>query len=135
MSDTDRRKSDRKGDAIQEQIEDLIVASVEPRDKAFLLIMNKIAATLDTNAALTRALSNDFKAHTAAFSDHEKKEMALINQGKGGFRAILAVLVILQIVIGYVITNTLADIKDTRQEVSALQRDMANIRGQREGAK
>lgn len=120
----DRRSTDR-GDQVQQQIEELIVAATDPKDKAFLLIMNKIATSLDTNTALTRALSTDFKAHTTAFEDHERKEMALINQGRGGFRVAMGLLGVLQILIGFVITNTLADLKDIRQELTILQREVA----------
>ena len=110
---------------MQQQIEELIVAADDPKDKAFLLIMNKIAVSLDTNTSLTQMLSDDFKSHTLAFSEHERKEMELINQGRGGFRVALALLAVLQVVIGFIITNTLSDIKDMRQDVTVLQREMA----------
>jgi hypothetical protein len=121
MTHEDRRK----GDQLQQQIEDLIVAASDPKDKAFLLIMNKIATSLDANTSLTKALSDDFKSHTVAFSEHERKEMELINQGRGGFRVALALLAVLQVFVGFVITNTLADIKDTKQDVITLQREVA----------
>jgi hypothetical protein len=120
MTDTNRRATD----ALQNQIEELIVAATDPKDKAFLLIMNKIATSLDTNTSLTRALADDFKSHTVAFSEHERKEMELINQGRGGFRVALVLLAVLQAVVGFIINSTLADIKDTRQDVTILQRDM-----------
>jgi hypothetical protein len=115
----------RKGDQVQQQIEELIVAASDPKDKAFLLIMNKIAVSLDTNTSLTQMLSDDFKSHTLAFSEHERKELELINQGRGGFRVALALLAVLQVVIGFIITNTLTDIKSMRQEVTVLQREVA----------
>jgi hypothetical protein len=117
----DRRKSD----VLQQQIEELIVAAENPKDKAFLLIMNKIATSLDANTHLTKALSEDFKSHTIAFSEHERKEMELINQGRGGFRVALALLAVLQVFVGFIITNTLTDIKNMRSEVTVLQREMA----------
>ncbi len=121
MSDTNRRATD----ALQNQIEELIVAATDPKDKAFLLIMNKIATSLDTNTSLTRALADDFKSHTVAFSEHERKEMELINQGRGGFRVALALLGVLQIVVGYVILDTLGAVKTSQQEITVLQRDVA----------
>jgi hypothetical protein len=56
---------------------------------------------------------------------HERKELELINQGRGGFRVALALLAVLQVVIGFIITNTLTDIKSMRQEVTVLQREVA----------
>ena len=125
MSDQHGRRA---ADAVLSQIDDLIVATDDPKDKAFLLIMNKIATSLDTNTSLTRALADDFKSHTVAFSEHERKEMELINQGRGGFRVALVLLGVLQVVVGFIINNTLADIKDMRQEVTQLQRDVSTHR-------
>ncbi len=83
-------------DDIQDQIEELILAADDPKDKAFLLILNKIADNLDENTKLTRTLTNDLRAHTEAFAQHEKDEMALINQGRGFWRAALASVFLLQ---------------------------------------
>jgi hypothetical protein len=85
-----------KEDQLQSQIEELILEANDPKDKAFLLILNKIANNLDENTTLTRTLTTDLHAHTEAFAKHEKDEMALINQGRGGFRVALAALALFQ---------------------------------------
>lgn len=107
----------RANDQVQHQIEELIVSATDPKDKAFLLIMNKIAISLDTNTFLTQGLSEDFKAHTDAFKSHEQAEAEMINQGKGGIRVALAFVGVIQILLAFVITNQLTDMKDVRQEL------------------
>lgn len=124
MADNNRRAAD----AVLEQIEDLIVETSDPKDKAFLLIMNKIAMSLETNTSLTRALSEDFKAHTVAFADHEAKEMALINQGRGGFRVSMFLFALFQVTLGYIVNGTLDSIKTLQNEMVVAQRDIATHR-------
>ena len=110
----------RANDQVQQQIEDLILSASDPKDKAFLLIMNKIAISLDTNTFLTQGLAEDFKFHTEAFKSHERDEAELINQGKGGIRVAIALVGIIQILFGFIITNQLTNIKDIRQELTVV---------------
>lgn len=110
----------RANDQVQQQIEKLILSASDPKDKAFLLIINKIAISLDTNTFLTQGLSEDFKAHTAAFKLHETTEEKLINQGKGGLRVAIALVGIIQILFGFIITDQLTEIKNIRQELTAV---------------
>ena len=88
--------NDHRSEEISRQIEALILAAEDPKDKGFLLILNKIADSLDENTRLTRDLRTDLKAHTAAFQEHEKAEMALISQGRGFLRGVVLGLVLFQ---------------------------------------
>lgn len=99
-------------DPISEKIGDLILAATDPKDKAFLLILNKIADNLDENTKLTRTLTKDLKAHTEAFQQHEKDEMALINQGRGFWRAALAAVLVLQALGVWWVQGHLARVED-----------------------
>lgn len=110
----------RNGDQVQQQIEDLILSATDPKDKAFLLIMNKIAISLDTNTFLTQGLSDDFKAHTAAFKVHEAAEAKLINQGKGGVRVAIGLVGVIQVLFGFIISDQLGEIKNIRQELTVV---------------
>ena len=82
--------------SITKQIEELIVSAEDPKDKAFLLILNRIATNLEENTAITRKLSVDLEDHTTAFRKHEETEMALLNQGRGAIRVALYALAIFQ---------------------------------------
>jgi hypothetical protein len=115
----------RAPDPVQQQIEALIMAAQDPKDKAFLLIMNKIAVSLDTNTSLTHGLSTDMKELARTFKIHEEQEMAYINQGRGGIRAAIAFLSVIQIIVGFVFVNSMSDFKNIRQELTTLQREVA----------
>lgn len=118
---TDRRTPD----PVQQQIEALILAAQDPKDKAFLLIMNKLAASLDTNTLLTQGLAADVKELSTTFKTHEEQEMAYINQGRGGVRVAITLLGMIQLIVGFIFINSMADFKNVRQELTTLQREVA----------
>ncbi len=115
-------------DPIQEQIEHLIMSADDPKDKAFLLILNKIADNLDENTKLTRTLTEDLKNHTIAFAQHEKDEMALINQGRGVWRAALGAMFLLQALGIWWLQGHLDETAATAAKVATLQIQMAEHR-------
>lgn len=111
-------------DRVQQQIEDLILAASDPKDKAFLLIMNKIAASLDTNTTLTQELSNEFKAHSDAFKLHESRESRILNKSRGGVLVGLYMLGIIQVLVGFVVSDQLAELKSLRKDLTEIGRSV-----------
>lgn len=114
MSNTEKR---RVTDQVQQQIEELIVAATDPKDKAFLLIMNKIAQSLDTNTYLTQGLSDEFKVHTAAFRAHEAQEQKLVNQSRGGVRVGLYLLGIIQVLVWFILSQQLDELTQVKNKL------------------
>lgn len=112
-------------DPIQNQIETLILEAEEPKDKALLLILNKMASSLDANTELTRSLSMELKSHTGRFELHEKKELSLLNRGRGFILGALAVLGLTQALLIYIAKTHLADVEVLVQTVNNLQISMA----------
>jgi hypothetical protein len=120
----------RHPDPIQEEIEEAIRLASDPKDRAFLLILNKIAGNLDENTQLTRSLTMDLKAHTTAFEQHEKDEMALINQGRGFWRASLVSLVVLQGVLVWWVQDHLKETEQIKTDVLTLKIDVVQNKEQ-----
>ena len=110
---------------IASQIEDLILQADNPKDKAFLLILNKIANNLDENTNLTKALSADLKLHRDEFAKHEKDEMALINQGRGFLRAAVLGLAAIQAGALWYGNIVLKDFSQVQSDVIDLKQVMA----------
>jgi hypothetical protein len=79
-----------------DDIEELITQAEGPRDKAMLLILLRISQNLMRTADMTEKLNKKIDDHVVAFTQHEKDEMALFNQGRGFLRAIVGALVIFQ---------------------------------------
>lgn len=110
----------RKGDPVQQQIEELILTATDPKDKAFLLIMNKIAVSLDMNTKLTVELSEELKSHTKAFKTHEIQESALINQGKGGIRVAVILLAVIQALALFVVGSAFNDLTKVKEDIISI---------------
>lgn len=110
----------RQVDPIQEKIEELIMQAGDPKDKAMLMILNRIATNLDENTHLTRGLTRSFKAHTEAFELHERTEMALINQGRGFYKSAIASLFLLQALGAFWIKGHLEENARTRRDVDQM---------------
>lgn len=113
----------REMDPVQQKIEDLIAAEEDPKDRAFLMILNKMAKNLEVNTELTQTLSAELKAHTREFAKHEQKEMAAWNQGRGMWRMMVYALAILQAVFVYVISEHVEMAKLTRKDLDTLAKE------------
>lgn len=97
-----------------------------------LLILNRIATNLDENTALTRTLTRNFKAHTEAFEIHEKKEMAMINQGRGFYQAAIGALFVFQALGAFWIKGHLDENMQTRKDVDLIMIQFAEHKAKHE---
>ena len=95
------------------EIRELIMQTESPKDKAMLLILHRIADSLDTNTDMTRDLDSKF-------SRHEKEEMALIQQGRGFLRAIIFALAAFQGLMAYMLNEHVQSHKRLLEEVRTL---------------
>jgi hypothetical protein len=130
----------RQNDQLLERIEGLILTSTDPKDKAFLLILNRMADNLQENTELTRKLGEELTSHTKAFtehtitfSEHEKKEMELINQGRGGWKVIAVFVLFLQGISGWWIQDKLAEITQIKADVGMLTLELATQKERHRG--
>ena len=118
-------KLEKKSEEISKQIEELILATNDPSDKALLLVLNKIATNLDENTALTRTLTSDLQAHTKAFQEHEKTEMALINQGRGAIRVALVALAVFQGIVAWYGRQVVEEFREVKEQVLSNTQEIA----------
>lgn len=85
---TDRRATDRK----KHDIEAMIAAENDPKQRAFLIVLNSINQSLEANTVVTSHLSSKFDSHLTAFEEKVKADAELLNQGKGAWKVIAWVL-------------------------------------------
>ncbi len=115
----------RQPDPIQTEIESLIKAAADPKDRAFLMIMNKMASSLDVNTELTRTLSKELKTHTDRFEIHEKRETEIFNQGRGFVYAMLLCLGVFQAMGVWWVTGHLGEMEQMQKDLNAQMVAMA----------
>lgn len=86
---------------MQQKIEALIQEEADPRERARLLILYQIASVLIDNVAAVRETTQEFKEHRLEYEQRVLREDALINQGKGIWRFLGAIIVVVQASFGY----------------------------------
>lgn len=102
---------------IRAKLQDLIEAESDPKERARLLIMMQISDILIDNVRAVRGLSDEMHTHRTEFADHMRKELELINQGKGMWRVFAVAVGLIQAVIGYAFWAHMSDmdtLKDTK---------------------
>lgn len=123
---------------MQQKIEALIQEEADPRERARLLILYQIAAVLIDNVAAVRETTQEFKDHRLEYEAHITREEALINQGKGLWRVLGAVIVIAQGLLGYLYVEHIQALKGMQATLNghAKQIEVINERfrlGERNG--
>jgi hypothetical protein len=108
-------------DANSREIKNLIMETVDPKDKAILLILLKISDDLFRNTQVTISLSDKFEKHVEAFVEHAEQEMSLINQGRGFLRAMVIALTIVQALVIYIYTEHMEEADKLREDVAILK--------------
>ncbi len=109
MTETNRRFTDTTTD-----INDLIMGEDDPKQRAFLIVLNSINQSLIANTHTIRDVSEKLEQHLTNFENHARDEEAMINKGRGMWKVAAWVIGIAQ-VIGLGIWNQahgeLSDIK------------------------
>jgi hypothetical protein len=125
----------RKQDPIQDKIEELIMSSTDPKDKAFLLILNRMSDNLQENTELTRKLGEELSSHTKSFiehtnrfSKHEQEELALINQGRGGWKVAAISLIVIQGLFVWWVQLKLSELTQLRVDVNQYHLELELIK-------
>lgn len=81
-------------ESIVKRIEDLILETNDPKDRALLLIQLEMVKSLIENTEVTKELHAEFQVHA-------KEEMAMIIKGRFLWRVLLAFALILQVGLGW----------------------------------
>lgn len=99
-----------------DKISSLIEDADDPKDRAFLIVLQQINQSLIANTSTINDVASQLNAHLVNYETHAKKSEALVNRGKGAWLIASWVIGILQLAIIAVGTalynniNTLHDI-------------------------
>ena len=106
-----RRNSDKSVD-----IEGMIIEEGDPKQRAFLIVLNAINISLVANTRTVREISEKLESHLDNFQAHTENEEAIMNQGRGAWKVLAWVLGIAQAVtvsVWLISTNEIATINKT----------------------
>lgn len=110
---------------VPEDIQDLIVKAVDPKDKAMLIVLLKISESLRETTHVVKEMRDDFETHMENFAKHEKNEADLISGGRGVVRAAIVFLALLQGIIIWQVSRFVADIDETRDAVHQIKIELS----------
>jgi hypothetical protein len=93
----------------QLKILDLIEQENDPKDRAFLIVLQQINASLIANTTTINDIAEKLDTHLTAYESHARREQELIDTGKGMWRVGAWILGIVQTIaiaaIGFVFNN------------------------------
>lgn len=101
----------------QQEIEQLIAAEDNPKDRLLLVIMNRINLSMAANTRSIENVATKLDAHLIRYTRHAKAEEALLNRGRGAWYVVLGVLGIAHLLVALLWTEYRATIADLRAEV------------------
>ena len=93
MTGFSRRASDRITD-----IDGMIADENDPRQRAFLIILNSINNSLQANTKMTKEVAGKLNDHLTVFALKSEEDAAMLNKGRGAWKVITVVYGLLQVI-------------------------------------
>lgn len=116
MTAYSRRSTDsRVGD-----IEALIAEENDPKQRAFLIILNSINASMMANTSATSQVAEKLDSHMSLFEKKAEADAKLLNQGRGAWRVLAWVLGTAQTVILGIAAYVFSDIQQVHTELNQI---------------
>lgn len=116
MTDPKRRSSDRRPSA---DIEKMIMQEDDPKQRAFLIVLNSINNSLVANTETIRDVSDKLEAHLENFENHSRNEEAIMNKGRGAWKVAAWVIGVAQIAGVFVWTQAREEVKEINSSLKA----------------
>ena len=117
MSALQRRASDHR----PLDIEAMIAEENDPKQRAFLIVLNSINNSLMANTKTTTDVAEKLDAHLTRYEEHTNGEAALINKGIGAWKVIAWTLGLAQSVLVVGVGYLSNDLKEIHASIQAGQ--------------
>jgi hypothetical protein len=117
MADHKRRSTD----GLNDDIEEMIISESDPKQRAFLIVLNSINKSLIANTDTIRDVSNKLETHLQHFEEHTRAEEALMNRGRGAWWIASWVIGVVQVVGLGIWTIASNDIRDINNSLRTLE--------------
>lgn len=107
-------------DVSQDKILVLIEQANDPKDRAFLIVLQQINESLIANTHTINEVAEKLDSHLTAYEAHAEREKALLNQGKGMWRVAAWVLGISQAIAAASISFAFNEIVAVKKDINDL---------------
>lgn len=97
----------------------MIADEDDPKQRAFLIVLNNISLALQSVTRATRETGAKLDDHLTHYEEHTREEAALMNKGLGAWKVIARVLGVAQTVLIAGIGYVAADLKEIHNDTRA----------------
>jgi hypothetical protein len=115
----------RATDVNNDEIGDLIRQEDDPKNRAFLIILQNINLSLIANTQTINDMDAQLRKHLSEFSKHTQQDAELLNKGRGAWRVLSSVLVAVQMILGWMILETYTEIKSLHAADTVIERRLS----------
>jgi len=108
-------------------IDQMIMQEDDPKQRAFLIVLNNINKSLIANTDTIRDVSEKLDAHLTSYEQHVEKEDALLNRGRGAWRVVAWVIGVVQVVGLGIWASAREEIKDIHAMLQKEQQQLMQL--------
>lgn len=105
----------------------MIMQEDDPKQRAFLIVLNNINKSLIANTDTIRDVSEKLDAHLTSYEQHVEKEDALLNRGRGAWRVVAWVIGVVQVVGLGIWASAREEIKDIHAMLQKEQQQLMQL--------
>lgn len=124
MTEQKRRTSDYPS----QEIDRLILQEDDPKQRAFLIVLNSINNSLIANTDTIREVSDKLEKHLEQFEQHTTKDSELINKGRGMWKVAAWVIGVAQVAGLYIWQGARQDLAQINASLQSEQIEIAQIK-------
>ena len=107
-------------DAEHDEISELIKMENDPKNRAFLIILQNINLSLIANTTTVMEIDEQLKTHLVEFKTRASREDELLNKGKGAWRVVSYGLGLCQLIVIWLLLQAYGELRDLHKYDSSL---------------
>lgn len=119
----------------QQNIEEMIALEDDPKIRLQLMVMNRINLSLIANTTTINEINNKLMEQVNRFEQHDRREQAILNRGKGAWTLFMWVILVMQSIIGWGWYDTRSDLRELHVNISEIRSKDAGIEATLSGIK
>ena len=124
MTEHNRRATDA---AMSLDIDQMIMQEDDPKQRAFLIVLNSINNSLIANTETIKDVSEKLDAHLTSYENHVEQEDALLNKGRGAWKVMAWVISGVQVIGLGIWAMAREEIKEIHVMMQAEQKQLAQL--------
>lgn len=122
-----QQQNRRATDKLPLDIDQLIMQEDDPKQRAFLIVLNSINNSLIANTETIKDVSEKLDAHLTSYENHVEQEDALLNKGRGAWKVMAWVISGVQVIGLGIWAMAREEIKEIHVMMQAEQKQLAQL--------